>query len=326
MNQGLSSLLCCGCWALPLAVLGAYTVIRAGITSAWRKRGLEDGVVYCANCRFDLRGATSFQCSECGGTIYPSSLLMTALQPPAGLLTRAAFYLIAGFAPTVFALYLLGTALPFNYHDSREAEFAVAYTQDAHTQFGSLHFYADSSDGLFGVRESDRVRIDLSYELWQHAVEHAPAHPKHSYDVDWRDTQAVHDVWDRIGIAADLPDETDPEELRDAFVRVARSVGRGVEPDLGQHSTAFRLERWDRYQYEEPHQGYILFGIFILVIGMLGLIVLAARHQQRAEVEYTETVQAVYKKFETLVNDNRQAMGSVSQSRKPDKASPATRD
>lgn len=107
--------LCCGCWVLPLVALTVVSLISHGITAGWKNRGLEPGKLYCAGCRFDLRGASGLTCPECGSTLSNKGIMVGGDDPPAALGYQLLLVMALTTAPIIASVIVLLVALPMNY-------------------------------------------------------------------------------------------------------------------------------------------------------------------------------------------------------------------
>jgi hypothetical protein len=307
MNEMLTWV-CCVCWLLPLALFGAAVTVASGVAQAWRTRGLEQGVIYCRRCRFDLRGAMNDRCSECGATLAGHNLLTPGMPPPANLFVRLALFLLAGAAPTVLGLVLLGSVLPFNYSEYRDMQLTATVFHDSQWLQADIDLYAQSDVGFFGSSEADEIHVESSDTLRQLAIERYSSLYGQPVWVDWRDEDAVGKQWDRVvELAPAITGDADPDDVRDEFIELAQAFGEGDE-SVSQISGDYFFVTGNAYQTQETHPAYVLFSIVAFIAVMVGLIVLAVRNQAKADDEYQSRYEHVQRRFDRMVASSRKAV------------------
>ncbi|MEM1354836.1 MAG: hypothetical protein AAGC44_11560 [Planctomycetota bacterium] len=142
-QQVLESLppVCCGCWLLPVALIVAVGAMVEALTTRWQNRGLERGRLYCAACRFDLRGASSLTCPECGASLDSKGIVVGHHRPPPGLGFKLLLTMAITTTPIIVAVLVMLALLPFNYRqhehvsmtDSSASTLRVEYVEFAVT-------------------------------------------------------------------------------------------------------------------------------------------------------------------------------------------------
>lgn len=292
-----------GC-VIPVVLIGSIFAVRRVLQALWHDRGLEEDAIYCAQCRFDLRGAMEPRCSECGAIIGELDLLVKRSYPPFGKLFHAATYLAVGFGPSVFVLIFIGWLLPFNYHVLRTVELEIYYQQSP-GGIGSAWIQTASRDGFGRSSDAEAVVVSLEDHLLKQVQQHDSTAWPGNRSVDWRDEQAVSDVFDRMyGFLADDGNDAETRRVRGDFLMVCQAVGRNERPGHLQ-ATSIRLARWDEDRRADPHPLFIV-GFFILVVNILIVLTwLALRHARRAAEAYAASREQLANRFEAIVEENR---------------------
>jgi hypothetical protein len=296
-------LLVFGC-VIPVVLIGSFLAVRRVVHAYWRDRELEEDTIYCAHCRFDLRGAMAPRCSECGADIAEPDLLVRSSTPPFGKLFHVVTYVALGLAPSVLLLTLIGWLLPFNYHVVCTAELEISYQQSP-GRIGSAWIQAESRDGLGRERDAQTVVISLEDHLQKQVQQHDSAAWTGNRSFDWRDEQAVTDVFDRMyGFLADDGNDAETRRVRSDFLMVCQAVGRNKRPGRLE-ATSIRLGRWDQIRRADPHPLFIV-GFFVLSVNvLLVLIWLALRHARRTAEAYVASREQLISLFKSIVEANR---------------------
>jgi hypothetical protein len=108
--------LLCGCWGLPLLVLGAVVSFAHTVRQRLRARGLSASDPHCGHCRYIVRGVSSWQCPECGSDLRHVGILtrQIAAGEPLPLGSRVLLWMAAVPGPFLLLFFLLFQVLPID--------------------------------------------------------------------------------------------------------------------------------------------------------------------------------------------------------------------
>lgn len=109
----------CMCWLVPVAVIGGLVLVIESVATGWRWRGLDKQGLFCRGCRFDLRGAASRRCAECGTILGPYTVLAPGIDPPMNLGFRILLATLGCIGPLILLAVLLAMVMPFNHTTER---------------------------------------------------------------------------------------------------------------------------------------------------------------------------------------------------------------
>ena len=294
-------------WLIPLVWSGFVIALVLGFRFFWVDRGLEDEVIYCARCRFDQRGAMEAQCSECGAELDISGLRMRGVHKPIGKLSYCIYFIVIGTVPATIVLLLIGSALPFNYFSTRSWELDVRYPQ-SDGSVGAVWVGADDRDGFGRFGEAGEVQVTLDDPLLDQVHQHDPNFGAKVVLFDWRDEQAVGEVFDRFyAFLADDGNEEETLAVRSDFILVCQAVGRGERPDSYAEFTAssLRLGVWSEGRYLVPHPAFVAFFVLADLAAIFMLIWLAMRHADRAADTYAGSRVRCFEQFEATLAKNQ---------------------
>lgn len=150
--------LCCGCWILPLVVITAVGLVSQALSAGWKNRGLERGRLYCANCRFDLRGGSGLTCPECGNTLNASGITVGDDNPPPGAGYQILLVMALSTAPIIAAVIVVLSVLPFNYVRTDRVSMDDRYVHVP--QVNRLDIYISASRGRW-FKNLDELEIQM---------------------------------------------------------------------------------------------------------------------------------------------------------------------
>lgn len=301
--------LCLGCWMLPLLIIGViYAIVRASVNAA-QTRGIDSDGIYCAKCRFDLRGNAGFACPECGDDVnrpvgpgYPrGGIIVKGLHPPMSRAMAAVLFVIGGFAPAVIAVIVVGMMLPINYetHVSVDVSMNRPGTHQVPQQL-DVRFSGVQERSWTG--EGDLLSLDLyTYNPYEY-VRLVPLSKDESAK------QVAADCWARW---SDDPAWSIPPEHKEAlgkeFVLLCQRFAQGDFESAGAKTPSFIVE-YDEYKYSAFHPIYTLF-CFLCVIAAIGLLIwLAVREVSKLEKQFAEKVSGLSERFKALVQSNQARM------------------
>lgn len=295
--------LCCGCWLLPLVALGIVYGVGQSILYAWSNRGIERGGMYCAQCRFDLRGATSEQCPECGASLLEPArpglrcggVRVHNVDPPMLLGWRLLSYLLGGFAPAVAVVLIAGALLPVNYTRSIWVELDAPLL----AQFNPVTFTVDMKRTWLGSEVFDELYCwEAGYDRVQPFNNATRPDSAHAEQV-WQGL--VSQRGDTIPLAVG-------QAMRDEFVAVLLAACRADRAAARAELNQFRMS-WGSETYLAYHPLYIILSLFLVGGAMAGLIWAAIRHNRADLKAHQESVERVLTRYRKRVEATRRQMG-----------------
>lgn len=295
--------LCCGCWIIPLVALLTINSVVVGLVTAWQTRGIGNDGLYCARCKFDVRGATNWQCSECGSELRrwfgPGSprggIIIKGLNPPMSPATTILFYLIACFAPAVVFMSFVGMVLPINTRYSLDATLSIPASNWQPGIFApEVSFYGIAEPGWLGPGRLEMLR---------------------SNNLDWSELPLVYAdgkltrasaerVWAQVIEAEPWLDASpNREALREEFIDLLGAIARFDQADARARAKLFKL-RWHTETATDYHPAYF----FIAGTVVFGVLLFAAyravRDAEWRQQNYYTRVKAVQERFAFIVEQN----------------------
>lgn len=305
----LIGLLCLGCWALPLAVVGVPYAIARGVQTAWQMRGVGDDGLYCAKCKFDLRGGTDWACPECGARVdrRPSfelprgGILIRGIDPPMTTAVHVMFYMLFGFVPAVCAVLILGVLLPINDQKEVSTNLLLSHPDiqgSVYAESGLMYFNATSERSWTG---SARAR---SVSVWvqdQHIVEHRLTPESMS-----RFKQQVWSVLESGN--AEHIQSRGRDAVREEFDEIIDALLALDRPAAEAGRAEFVVQDWYGYSSSSFHPLYTLFAVLV-VIAVLALFARrGVRDSQRNADEFNRKVRVLHDRYAALIEQNRERM------------------
>lgn len=303
--------LCFGCWLLPLTAIGIpYIIIRA-VLNAWQTRGIGTDAqgLYCAKCRFDLRGGTTMHCSECGSYLgHPPSLehprgriLTPGSDPPMHPAMIQLFALAGGFAPVLLVLLLVGLLLPINCQTLSHIDLIgpeTKNTQPLPSYAREVNFYleADPSWGSPTSLEyfsSYNTKSDACEQVYQQRIT-----PREGGELYWEQL-----VTER----PELLELTDPAGVRAEFIDLFVAIAEIDEKSAKARANRFRVE-WDSYTDVNYHPFYILFVVMGCIAGLVWLGVVANRANEKSQKAYRDRLALLQERYARVVESSRELM------------------
>lgn len=291
--------LCCGCWVIPLVIVGIVYGLSQSVRYAWSSRGVEPDGMYCAQCRFDVRGATSEDCPECGAYLLHApefgspcgGILVKDVDPPMGLAIRLLVYLLAGFAPAVAAVVFFGMLLPINYLHNTWVELSVKNHPNLYTE---INLSIDARRSWIGNKRLDEL------SCWQ--ADDAALDQFNTADP--RDIAAAQAVWDSIWAEQGFVlSEADQAALRDEFAAVLLAACEFDEKKARSELKQFQMD-WYSYSKSSFHGLYILFGFFAVIAALIVISIRAQRDHGAIHAEFYQKIERVQSRYREMLADN----------------------
>ena len=296
MDDELLFAFCCGCWVIPLVVISVVYGAGQSLQNVWSMRGVERDGMYCASCRFDVRGATGENCPECGayllqGAHYSSprgGILVHGVDPPMGAGMRLLVYLVSGFAPLVGAVFIFGMLLPINYHQMTWVHLDLPNSPN---YYSSISLQVEAKRSWISSNRFDSLQC---WEADDEAV-------RRFNDADGRDPDLAREVWDSI--ITDNPDlvpADQHEALGDEFVAILLAASEFDEGKAKASRSQFVID-WNGYTEPAFHGLYILFGFVVVMAGLICLGYRAQRDQEASSRAFEEKVNSVQSRYRAML-------------------------
>lgn len=264
---------CCCCWIAPALLVILPAVIVGMVKRGWRLRGLKAGQLYCAGCRYDLRGGAGMACPECGQPLTDQGIYQAGLDPPQDAATNGLMAFILAVAPVFVAGYVLLAINPYNYQRSTQVWLRTPMS----TQVDELSIFIATERG----RWHDGV---IEYEIWLNGPE-----DRRSWSIEpGQDPSSVFTAaaFDRKmrAVGVDFVDAKDQENHRDQLVRAVEQLDASgtMPPTL---NTPMKITYRTRLKFVPGSIQVIL-----VIIG--GIVVLA--YVLQWALRYSETQRRVY--------------------------------
>lgn len=295
-----------GCCGLPLLlILIIYSVLK-GLRNQWRNRGIEPDGLYCAACRFDLRGGVSLTCPECGALLHRQamsaspvgSMLSTELSPPISRTDRILLYLLVGAAPIVLGLWIIGTMMPINYATvvdfqltgpddiGQTSSFATETRFEINSNSGwttpqSLHqIRANPSGHTYTPKDSDDQDAQLrafASKTWRALIQREPWHAQGP------SAQAARDEWGALIYAACTFDRQATKNQASYFQPI-----------------------WSERPVSHFHPVYLFAACAVGLACLTLLLYRAIKDAAKDHRAFTKKVHAIHDRYAHLVHENRQ--------------------
>ncbi|MEM6258708.1 MAG: hypothetical protein AAGI37_10395 [Planctomycetota bacterium] len=293
--------LCCGCWVVPLIIVAILYGLSSTVRYAWSSRGVEPDGMYCAKCRFDVRGATSESCPECGAYLLhrPDALsprggiMVKDVDPPMSLGMRMLVYLLAGFAPAVAAVVSFGMLLPINYVHNTWIELTLPNHPSLYIEI-DLRF--DAKRSWTGNKRPDE------FSCWQADA----AIVDQFNNTDPPDAVIAQAVWDSIWTEQGFVlTDADLAALRDEFAAVLLAANEFNEKKARKELKQFRMD-WHGYSEPSLHGLYILFGVFAVIAALIAIFFRAQRDHEAIHAEFEQKVDRVQSRYRAMLAERHQ--------------------
>ncbi len=296
--------LCVGCWLIPLIVIAVCYGLLRSITHAWETRGIGTDGLYCAKCRFDVRGGTGWTCPECGSQLKRwvslndprGGIIVKGLKPPISQGMSILIYLTAGFVPAVVAVTILGLLLPINYRHSASVtlQFPAPASPPTSDYATHLNLYPRAERSWLGPSKLQHL------DCWD-----VPADALNEINASERaDEASAEVVWEAVvskypGLAED--DKADA--TRDEFLELLPLVCAFDERGSQSRMNRFRVD-WYRNQHTDYHPLYILFGFAAVVTAMALLARKSVKDSTNQHDEYGQKVEQIMNRYALLIEQN----------------------
>jgi hypothetical protein len=291
--------LCCGCWIVPLAGFGLLYGIGHSIGHALYARGIKQDGMYCAGCKFDVRGATGERCPECGAYLLePASslaprggIVVHGLNPPMSLGLRELIYLVAGFAPIVAGVVVLGLLLPINYqHTTR-----VYLTPNNHAGNDYLRFSVDSQRSWLGSKQFEELNCWQANSGTVEAFNEADQPNEAQAQKIWRDIMASF---------PDLIPAQQRTDMCDEFVAVLLAACAFDQTQARRELNGFQME-WESETEPVFHWLYTVFCFIAVIAGVVLLVLRALKDHDVAIKAYLEIVDGIQQRYRQMLEGNQ---------------------
>lgn len=300
----------CGCWLLPLLALGLtyglFSVIRRGINH----RGVGSDGIYCAKCKFDVRGGVHWDCPECGNQLrqhasprFPcGGIVSSGIDPPTPHLIRILFYLFVCGFPIAAGLMILGMLLPINYRPSAEISLylpdptdpAVAY--EDYVPFEATAERSWTGSGRLASLESWLLEVRLDAEDYRGS------------DLALKQVLAL--IWDElVATHAWLKEDAEYELIRAEFIAIFSVMGEMDEQAVQAQASRFKLD-WSSDSEADFHPLYTPLASLVWLALIVLVIRRALRDGQSAESLFYTEINAVQAKYAHLVEQNYKRMNT----------------
>lgn len=153
----------CGCcWIAPALLFVLPVVISGMVYHSWRMRGLKEGQLYCAGCRYDLRGGASMTCPECGQSLTGEGIVQAGLNRPLDVTSSALIAFVLAAAPVFVAGYMLLAINPYNYQRNTQVWLRTPFSVSAQAEEMAIFIATERSRWDDGV---------IEYEIWLNGPE-----------------------------------------------------------------------------------------------------------------------------------------------------------
>ncbi|MEM9415279.1 MAG: hypothetical protein AAGA29_07375 [Planctomycetota bacterium] len=293
------------CWLLPLGALGGLILIGGVVRSAWRARGLEPGGLYCAGCRFDLRGCASWNCPECGAHLDDGRVLTAGNDPPMGLFARMLLVSLAVAGPLVFAGVLGAVVWPGNY----EVDRTLRLIPVVHGPYAEFYLEAQAESSWFGRGRPEMVRLR---NRW---IDHSPTRNirvRKEYDTPLPGSDTVllpDELWERIETIGSFQYESAAwrDGSRTEFVAWMRyAAAEGPKPDSP--VKFFRVNE-QTYRLFELSVSYVLVAVVLGLLAWGFVLRWVVRWYDRVQAGYARAYARVHEQLEARIERNRAGAG-----------------
>lgn len=305
---------CIGCWVVPLIAFAFFYSIINAIVVSYQQRGVGKRGVYCASCRFDLRGNTEPRCPECGLDLYQpprrglpfGGVLVDGLERPMPLLMRVLVFLLVGFGPTVAAFAVLGLMLPINYQTTVQGSLGSLATDRGATRSWSIetqlvYFQGTRERSWLGDAGFMRVTYGPVYGSGYQLYPRSDAQsPRAMADAMWQD--AVRQGRIRSDAAQDQ------DARYDEFVEVFLLVATDQIGEAQVRSERYFVE-WQERTRAAFHPAYVLFYVVAVVAAMVLLVMWARRDGLGAQQTFERRLADVRTRFDRVLETNRSRIG-----------------
>ncbi|MEO0477433.1 MAG: hypothetical protein AAF085_15930, partial [Planctomycetota bacterium] len=282
----------------PLIIVAILYGLTNSVRYAWSSRGVEPDGMYCAKCRFDVRGATSESCPECGAYLLhgPDQLdprggiLVKDLDPPMSQGMRMLVYLLTGFAPSVAAVVFFGMLLPFNYLHELRVELALPNQTYSYSE---VDLWVESKRSWIGAKQFDDLYS------WQ-----ADASALRQFNnANPRGLDDAKAFWDSIMAEQSFDLSTEEQSvLRDEFAAVLLAV---CEFNESKARGELKQLQMDWYGYSEPsfHGLYVLFCFVAVIAALIAIGVRARQDHEAIHAEFSQKVERVQSRYRAMLAD-----------------------
>ena len=287
---------CCGCWVIPLVVISIVYGFGQSLQNFFSTRGVERGGMYCAACRFDVRGATGENCPECGAYLLQAThrsaprggILVQGVDPPMGLGMRLLVYLVSGFAPLVGAVFIFGMLLPINYQHTTWVGLDLPNNPG---YYSSVRLQIEAKRSWISTKRFGSLNCwDADYNTVQRFNA-----------ADGRDPELAEAVWDSIiSENPDLVPADQREALRDEFVAVLLAACEFDEDKARGNLSQFVMD-WGGYTDPTFHGLYILFGFVVVMAGLICLGYRVQRDHEASSRAFEEKVNSVQSRYRAML-------------------------
>ncbi|MEM9111044.1 MAG: hypothetical protein AAGC72_13575 [Planctomycetota bacterium] len=261
-------------------------------------RGYEPDGIYCTACRFDVRGATSERCPECGshlfimrGAIQRPGITTRGLHPPFGLSFRLLIYALFGFAISLPLVLTVGSLLPINYRPHVLAELTNPNSSSADSLSICVEFERTWTNDYI-VKEVHCWEADYRINTAFNAA-------------GKRDEASVQLVWeDVVSNKPLLLPLAEREVLREEFIAVFLAACDFDEQRARRSTERFDLF-WEPFWFDEFHPLYVVFGFATVITVMIFLMFRSVKDTDRAHQLYADRLDELEEHYRRMLQQNR---------------------
>ena len=262
----------------------------------WKSHsGFNSEGVYCENCRFDVRGATSESCPECGAGLMVNrsgtsrlGIVTKGLRPPQGFGFHLMLYGLLGFASGMAATILFGYLLPINYEP---------WLYVGLDRAGASHH----SDII--VITVDAKRTWTNQYVFDRASSWQADYPaEQAFNAaEYRDEALVHAIWEDV--VANKPlvlPVAERNELRDEFVAVFLAACDFDEQQARESVGLFTLD-WEMYHRSDFHPLYVVLSFVVVIVVMIYAFKRAQRDAARSLESYQQKMNELQLRYKQML-------------------------
>lgn len=289
-------LLACLCWSVLFGLSAVTHLMRWVRLRFWSNLGLEREGIYCTTCRFDVRGATSDTCPECGAHLLVSSnsagsrlgIMAKGITPPMGYLYRASVYVLVGSFLSFSAVMVVGKLLPINY----EPWLYVGLDRLGKSHPDIIVITIDAKRTWTNRYELDRA------SSWQADDQTVQAFNKG----DHRDDALINAIW--VDVVSNKPQSlplAERDDLREEFVAVFRAACDFDEQRARDSVDLFSLE-WHMYHRSTFHPWYTALGFIFVITTIIYLLFRAQRDIDKAFAQYHQKQSDLEQRYKQMLD------------------------
>jgi len=291
----------CFCWLVPLGMFGVMYGIVNGLSNTWRTRGLERHELYCAACRFNLRGNGSRQCPECGRYADAENILSKGYSPPMTSAARMLFVSMIFLGPVMILVMGAGRLFSFNFEVSRHV---TVFDQTG--EKGRIELSRDGREGWPFDPEACTMQLFAT-----------GAEDVEPYVVTLRPARGVAPAeridgvaWSQIERAMGIDNREDGELSRRrhvALVEVVSSMDRGVYASFPA-TLGFEVIGHGVSKRYSPHPVFVLIVVVLSAGVWISQLFVAAKFQRKVDKEDADKRNALIAQLDRWIERNRKGI------------------